>query len=109
MESREYAIIATGGKQYQVAAGQKVYVERIEGEIGASVSFNQVLLVNPGEASQIKIGTPLVAGAAVTAKIVRQDRAPKVVTYKKTIKQGYTKKQGHRQERTQVVIERIEH
>lgn len=112
MESSKYAIISTGGKQYQVAPGQRLFVERLTGEAGSGVSFDQVLLVNQGEGNAaadraVIVGTPTVAGASVTAKIVKHDRGPKAVTYKKKIKQGFTKKQGHRQERTQVLIESI--
>ena len=109
MESREYAIISTGGKQYQVESGQKLYVEKLDGEAGSKVSFEQVLLVNSGSAADVKIGTPYVPGATVTATIVKHDRAAKVVTFKKKIKQGFTKKQGHRQNLTQVLIESINH
>ncbi len=107
MESSKYAIVSTGGKQYQVAPGQRLFVERLTGDAGSSISFDQVLLVSPGQDSSIVVGTPVVAGASVTAKIVKHDRGPKAVTYKKKIRRGFTKKQGHRQERTQVLIESI--
>ena len=112
MEEQKYAIIKAGGKQFQVVAGSKIFVEKIEGEIGSAVTLNDVLLVNPGSSGGgsvdgIKVGTPLVSGASVSAKILRQDRAPKVMIFKKKIRKGYTKKQGHRQARTQLLIEAI--
>lgn len=108
----KYAIIRSGGKQYQVSLGQKVFVERIPAEAGTEVLIDEVLLVNlggvnPGSDGTLKIGVPYVEGASVKARIVKHDRARKVMTYKKKIKQGFTKKQGHRQERTQLLIEEI--
>ena len=100
-----FAVIRTGGKQYRVAAGQKITVERITGDVGSSVEFPEVLLVSSGETTQV--GSPLVTGSKVLGTIVAQDRAPKVVTYKKRRRKGYTKKQGHRQEVTMVKIETI--
>lgn len=109
MESSEYAIISTGGKQYRVQPGQKLFVATLPGEAGSSVSFEQVLLIKADAAAEVEIGTPYVSGATVKAKIVRHDRSPKVMIFKKMIKQGFTKKQGHRQGVTQVLIESINH
>lgn len=102
-----YAILSTGGKQYRVQAGQKLSVERLAGEVGSTVTLDRVLFVSAAESSGVKIGTPLVEGAQVIAKIVKHERGPKVITYKKKIKQGFTKKQGHRQELTRILIESI--
>jgi len=106
-EKQEYAVIACGGKQYQVESGQKLKVEKLAGENGSSVSIKEVLLLKSGDSSSIKVGTPYVDGASVTAKIVKQTRGPRTVTFKKKIKQGYTKKQGHRQDLSEILIESI--
>ena len=97
-----YAIIKTGGKQYRVAEGETLRVEKLnaEGE-NNTVKFNQVLLVGGDE---IKIGTPMVEGASVDAEILRQGRAKKIIVFKKKRRKGYHKKQGHRQAFTEVKI-----
>lgn len=97
-----YAIIKTGGKQYRVSEGDTLRVEKLEGEAGAKVSLDQVLLV--GGAGETKIGAPLVAGAVVEAEITRQAKAKKVIIFKKNRRKGYHKKQGHRQRFTQLRI-----
>ena len=95
-----YAIIKTGGKQYRVTEGETLRVEKLDAE-GGSVTFDQVLLVG---GDQVKIGTPIVAGATVNADIVREGRAKKVIVFKKKRRKGYHKKQGHRQAYTEVKI-----
>ncbi|MCF6290767.1 MAG: 50S ribosomal protein L21 [Desulfobacterales bacterium] len=90
-----YAIIRTGGKQYQVSTGEKLRVEKIEGSIGDTVELTDVLAVVDGE--EAKIGQPVVAGARVTATIVEQGKAKKVLVYKKKKRKGYEVKRGHRQ------------
>ena len=99
-----YAIIATGGKQYKVSEGDKVRVEKLEGEVGAQVEFDQVLLIG-GDAA--KIGNPTVDGAKVVGEITAQDRAKKIIVYKYKPKKGYHKKNGHRQYYTEVEIKNI--
>ena len=100
-----YAIIKTGGKQYKVAEGDSVFVEKLDAEEGSSVTFDEVSLVANGD--DVKVGTPLVDGAKVTAKVEKQGRAKKVVTFKyKPKKHSHTKK-GHRQPYTKVVIDAI--
>ena len=99
-----YAIIATGGKQYKVEEGDIINVEKIDAEAGSTVNFDQVLVVNNGE---VKVGTPTVAGAYVDASVVKQAKAKKVIVYKYKPKTGYHKKNGHRQQYTQVKIEKI--
>lgn len=101
-----YAVVRIGGKQYRVSPGSKVSVTGFHAEKGSAVSFSDVLAVCP-DGGQIKTGTPLVAGAAVKAKVLRTFRAPKVVIYKKKPSRGYTKKQGHRQGVTELMIESI--
>lgn len=99
-----YAIIATGGKQYKVSEGDIIKVEKLGVAEGETVTFDQVLAVNNGTLS---IGTPTVAGATVTASVVREGKDKKVIVYKYKNKTGYHKKNGHRQLFTQVKIEKI--
>jgi large subunit ribosomal protein L21 len=98
-----YAIIATGGKQYKVSEGDTINVEKLGAEAGETVTFDQVLAVsNEG----LKVGKD-VEGATVTATVVKNDKAKKVIVYKYKRKTGYHKKNGHRQPYTQVRIEKI--
>ncbi|MDO5294781.1 MAG: 50S ribosomal protein L21 [bacterium] len=99
-----YAIIATGGKQYKVAEGDVIRVEKLNAEAGETVTFDQVLVVNNGE---VKVGNPTVANANVTASVVANGKAKKVIVYRYKRKSGYHKKNGHRQSFTQVKIEKI--
>ncbi len=99
-----YAIIATGGKQYKVSEGDVLQVEKLGVEAGETVTFD-VLAVNDG--AELKIGTPVVEGASVTASVVKEGKAKKVIVYKYKPKSGYHKKNGHRQLYTQVKIEKI--
>ena len=99
-----YAIIATGGKQYKVAEGDIINVEKLGVEAGENVTFDQVLAVNNGS---LVVGQPTVAGATVTASVVKEGKAKKVVVYRYKRKTGYHKKNGHRQQFTQVKIEKI--
>ncbi len=99
-----YAIIATGGKQYKVEEGDVIRVEKLGVEAGETVTFDQVLIVNNGETI---VGTPTVDGATVTATVVAEGKAKKVIVYRYKRKTGYHKKNGHRQPYTQVKIEKI--
>ncbi len=99
-----FAIVKTGGKQYRVGVGDQIAVERIKGEVGSRISLTDVLALG-GETPQI--GTPMVAGAAVMAKIVQQPRASKVIVFKKKRRKNYRRKRGHRQELTLLKIEEI--
>jgi large subunit ribosomal protein L21 len=99
-----FAIVKTGGKQYRVGVGDQITVERLAGEVGGAVSLNEVLAVG-GEAP--KVGTPIVEGASVTAKIVQQPRGTKVIVFKKKRRKNYRRKHGHRQELTVLKIEEI--
>jgi large subunit ribosomal protein L21 len=101
-----YAVVKTGGKQYRVSKGDRVKIEKIPGDVGAEVSFDQVLMI--GGTDDVKVGTPHVSGATVSARIVKQDRSRKVMVFKFKRRQGYKKKQGHRQAYTQVEITGIE-
>jgi large subunit ribosomal protein L21 len=100
-----YAIIRTGGKQYQVEAGDTLRVEKLQGEVGDTLELSEVLLLVDGEA--VKIGQPMVEGAKVVAKIVEQGRHKKVIVFKKKRRQGYQVKKGHRQMYTALTIETI--
>ncbi|MGA9226227.1 MAG: 50S ribosomal protein L21 [Mesobacillus sp.] len=99
-----YAIIETGGKQVKVEAGQAIYIEKLNAEEGATVTFDKVLFVG-GET--VKVGSPVVEGATVTAKVEKNGRQKKITVFKYKAKKNYHKKQGHRQPYTKVVIEKI--
>ena len=99
-----FAIVKTGGKQYRVGVGDQITVERLAGDVGAAISLDQVLAVG-GDAP--KIGTPVVAGASVMAKIVQQPRGTKIIVFKKKRRKNYRRKRGHRQELTVLKIEEI--
>ena len=99
-----YAIIATGGKQYKVAEGDIITIEKLEEKTGDKVIFDQVLAVS---ADGLTVGNPTVSGATVDASVVAEGRAKKVIVYKYKRKTGYHKKNGHRQSFTQVKIEKI--
>ncbi|WP_335869209.1 50S ribosomal protein L21 [Bacillus sp. 2205SS5-2] len=99
-----YAIIETGGKQIKVEEGQAIYIEKLNGAEGDSVTFDKVLFVGGDD---VKVGSPLVDGATVTAKVEKQGRAKKIVVFKYKPKKNYRRKQGHRQPYTKVVIEKI--
>ena len=100
-----YAVIKTGGKQYRVSANDTLRVEKIAGEAGATVEFTDVLMV--GGEGEPKIGTPFLSGAKVTADVVEQGRADKVIAFKKRRRKNSRRKRGHRQELTTVKIREI--
>ena len=100
-----FAIIKTGGKQYKVAANQVIEVERLDGDAGAKVAFDDVLLIGDGEA--VMLGAPTVAGASVTGEVVKQARGAKVYAFKKRRRQNSKRIRGHRQHLTQVRIVEI--
>ena len=90
-----YAVVGTGGKQYRVKAGDTLKVELLAGDAGSTVTLDQVLALSDGK--DLKVGTPLVKGAKVSATVVEQTKAPKVVAFKKKRRKGYSRKVGHRQ------------
>tara|TARA_R110002049_G_scaffold23508_8_gene83092 strand:+ start:730 stop:1086 length:357 start_codon:yes stop_codon:yes gene_type:complete len=100
-----YAVIKTGGKQYRVAAGQKLKVEQIPADVGSEITLDQVLMVGEGES--VKIGTPLVSGATVKATVVSHGRHDKIRIFKMRRRKHYQKRQGHRQNFTELRIEDI--
>lgn len=99
-----YAIIATGGKQYKVEEGDVIRVEKLGAEVDETVTFDQVLGVCD---SELKVGNPTVSGATVSATVVENGKAKKVIVYKYKRKSGYHKKNGHRQQYTAVKIDKI--
>jgi len=90
-----FAIIETGGKQYRVAKGDVIFVERLSGEAGGEITFDRVLMLGDGEARSI--GRPLVAGATVVARVLEQALGDKVIVFKKKRRKNYRRKRGHRQ------------
>ena len=97
-----YAVIKTGGKQYRVAAGEKLKIDQLPAEIGAAIVLDKVLLVADGE--NLKMGRPLVTGASVQAKVLAQGRHDKVRIFKLRRRKHYQKHQGHRQNFTEIEI-----
>ena len=97
-----YAVIATGGKQYRVSKGGSVRVEKLEGDVGAAVKFDQVLLVGSGES--VKVGAPMIAGAAVQGTIERHYKGDKVTIVKFRRRKHYLRQGTHRQNYTEVKI-----
>lgn len=103
-----YAVIKTGGKQYRVAQGDVIKVERLAGEVGATVAFDHVLMLGgDGAGAEPQIGTPLVDGARVMAEVLEQGKAPKVIVFKKKRRKNYRRKRGHRQLQTVLRIRDI--
>lgn len=99
-----YAVIKTGGKQYRVAQGDRLRVEKLAGNVGDTVTLGEVLLVGGDGEGSIKIGTPVLGGAKVEAKIVAQDRGPKITIFKFRRRKNYRRKSGHRQPFTALEI-----
>ena len=97
-----YAVIKTGGKQYKVAAGEKIKIEQIAADVGQEITIDQVLAIGAG--AELKVGTPLVAGASVVATVVAHGRHDKVRIFKMRRRKHYQKRQGHRQNFTEIQI-----
>ncbi|MCF6265744.1 MAG: 50S ribosomal protein L21 [Desulfuromusa sp.] len=100
-----YAVIKTGGKQYKVSEGDLFKVEMLDGAVGDTIELDQVLMVGGAE---VKLGTPLVPGAKVRAQIVAQEKDKKILVFKSKKRQGYRKKNGHRQLITRLKVASIE-
>jgi large subunit ribosomal protein L21 len=100
-----YAVIKSGGKQYKVAAGEKLKIEQIPTQVGEKISLDQVLMVHQGD--KVSIGSPLVNGAVVSATVLGHGRADKVKIFKMRRRKHYQKRQGHRQNFTEVMIDEI--
>lgn len=99
-----YAVIRTGGKQYRVSEGERLRVEKLDGNVGDSLQFDQVLMLG-GE--KVQIGKPLISGAKVMAEIIAQDRAKKIIVYKYRRRKNYRRKAGHRQPFTELKVTSI--
>ena len=101
-----YAVLTTGGKQYRVQEGDVLFVEKLNAEVDSTVELTEVLAVSNGDA--LKVGTPVVEGAKVVAKVLAQGKAKKVTVFKYKRKKDYRRKNGHRQPYTKLVVEKIE-
>jgi len=101
-----YAIVETGGKQYKVSKGDVITVEKLDAEAGSEVALDKVLLVHNG--SELKVGTPLVSGAKVTAKVLGHGKGKKILVFKFKAKKNYRRRRGHRQPFTKLMIQEIE-
>ena len=101
-----YAVVQTGGKQYKVEKGETLRIEKIPGEVGSRVTFDKVLMVADGET--IKVGQPVLENAAVSASIIEQDKAKKILVFKYKRRKRYRRKQGHRQPYTAIRIDGID-
>lgn len=101
----KHAVIVTGGKQYRVAEGDVIFVEKLDVAAGETVKFDQVLAVVDGE--DVKFGAPVIEGASVTANVVKNGKSAKIRVYKMKPKKGYRRTQGHRQPYTKLQIETI--
>ena len=97
-----FAVIKTGGKQYRVAENDIIQVEKLPAEAGASVTLDEVLMVEDG--GNVSVGAPFLSGAKVTAEVVEQARGPKIIVFKKKRRQNYRRKNGHRQDLTVLKI-----
>ena len=97
-----YAVIKTGGKQYKVASGDVILVEKLDTEAGANITLAEVLMI--GDGANITVGAPTVAGASVAAEVVDQVKADKVIIFKKNRRHNYRRKRGHRQKLTALKI-----
>lgn len=101
------AVVKTGGKQYTITEGDTLRVEKLPGEVGATINLDEILAV--GEGQDMKLGAPTVEGATVKAEIISHGRAKKIIVFKKKRRKGYKKKQGHRQDYTGLKISEIKY
>ena len=97
-----YAVLKTGGKQYKVSEGDVIIVEKLTGDVGSTVTFDEILMTSDGD--NYKIGTPTVAEAKVTGEIIAQDKNKKIIVFKSKRRKSYKKKLGHRQNITKLKI-----
>jgi len=100
-----YAVIQTGGKQYKVEEGKKIFVEKLSAKAGDEIVLDRVLFI--GSPDKVSVGRPTVEGASVVARVLAQKRAPKIIVFKKRSKKGYKKTIGHRQYITELEIKKI--
>jgi large subunit ribosomal protein L21 len=100
-----YAVFETGGKQYRVAAGDTVTIERLTAEVGATVEFDRVLAKSDG--ATLTVGAPMIEGTAISGTVVDHNRGDKVINFKKKRRKGYSRKVGHRQEQTVIKVDSL--
>jgi large subunit ribosomal protein L21 len=100
-----FAVMLTGGKQYKVSEGDLVKVEKLDGDVGATIKLDRVLMVGEGE--NVRVGEPYLSGVSVTGEVVRQFKDKKVIIFKKRRRKGYRRKNGHRQSLTEIKITAI--
>lgn len=100
-----YAVVEIAGQQFKVAKADKIFVPKLESEVGAKVKFQKVLLI--GDEKQTQLGTPYVTGATIEAKVLGHMKDDKVVVFKKKKRKGYTVRRGHRQQYTQIEITKV--
>ena len=101
-----YAVFETGGKQFRAETGVRLRIPTLEAEPGDSVTFDHVLVTGDGE-ENVKVGTPTVDGASVKAEVIRHGRGDKIIVFKRKRRKGYRKKQGHRQDFTEIRVEEV--
>ena len=101
-----YAVVKTGGKQYKVSAGDVLRTERLDTPVGEIITLDEVLLVSDGET--VQVGSPVLAEAKITARVTGHGRHRKIVVFKYKRRKGYRRKQGHRQQYTELAVENIE-
>ena len=101
-----YAVVRTGGKQVRMTPGESIRVEKLPGGVGDTIELREVLLL-AGD-SELRVGTPLVEGARVVGTITDQARGPKITVFKMKRRKGYRRKQGHRQDYTEILVDRLE-
>lgn len=101
-----YAVVRTGGKQVRMTPGEAIRVEKLGGEVGDTVELDDVLLLSGDDG--LKVGQPVVEGARVVGTITEQGRGPKIVVFKMKRRKGYRRKQGHRQDYTEILVDRVE-
>jgi len=102
-----YAVFQTGGKQFRAEPGVRLRIPTLDVEPGDSVTFDRVLLAGDGEEGSVQVGTPVVDGASVKAEVLRHGRAEKIIVFKRKRRKGYRKKQGHRQNYTEIRIDDV--
>ncbi len=100
-----YALVEIGGQQFKVAQGDEILTQKLPAEVGSKVSFDRVLMVVDGEA--VQVGRPVVSGARVEGTVAGEQRAPKIIVFKKKRRKGYARTRGHRQQHTRIRIEQI--
>ena len=101
-----YAVFKTGGKQFRAEPGTRIRIPSLDAEPGDSVTFDHILLAGDGDET-VQVGTPMVDGASVKAEVLRHGRADKVIVFKRKRRKGYRKKQGHRQNFTEIRVEEV--